>query len=125
MSLRLEDINTKESSMRLSMQAIDYRLVRLEEIASTTNETLTLLRTMLARQTPPPTCAVHQTSGVNVSGIPSFSVDDMSDDGREPREPSPAPSAKYWRADSLAASIVADEVLCYSLSLLLLISKSM
>ncbi|PVD19530.1 hypothetical protein C0Q70_20019 [Pomacea canaliculata] len=54
MTLRLEDLNTKESSLRLSLQTVDYRLMRLEEIASGTNEALTLLRTLLARQTTPP-----------------------------------------------------------------------
>nr|KAG5706526.1 hypothetical protein BaRGS_028697 [Batillaria attramentaria] len=40
MSLRLEDLNAKESSLRLSMQTVDYRLARLEEIAASTGEIL-------------------------------------------------------------------------------------
>ena len=32
MSLRLDDINQKENSVRLSMQTVDYRLAKLEDL---------------------------------------------------------------------------------------------
>lgn len=46
----MEDINSKEMSLRLSVQTLDYRLLRLEEITSATNETLYQIRNLLALQ---------------------------------------------------------------------------
>lgn len=117
MLLRLEDINTKESSMRLSMQTIDYRLGRLEEIAANTNETFQLLRGFISRQsTPPPMSggqglsSTRHLSNATSTLIPGFSLDNVSDDGQnQGRAPSPVHSTSSWRADSLAAAIAFDE----------------
>ena len=49
MALRLEDINVKESSLRLSMQTIDFRLGRLEEMALNTNDCLNHLRSFITQ----------------------------------------------------------------------------
>ncbi|KAK7496878.1 hypothetical protein BaRGS_00011858 [Batillaria attramentaria] len=107
MSLRLEDLNAKESSLRLSMQTVDYRLARLEEIAASTGEILGHVRTLIARQTTPP----PSVPGVNISyadsaatSMHSLIKDDGSPhdvDGDSYRGPSPGPqSVSSWRADS-------------------------
>ena len=101
MTLRLEDVNTKESSLRISIQTIDYRLGRLEEIASNTSETLCLMRSLLARQTAmTPTFGIP---GVTVSRPPSSLPDDASEREGEGvyREPSPGPSVASWQPDNL------------------------
>ena len=124
MSLRLEDVNTKESSLRLSIQTIDYRLGRLEEIAANTHETLTLLRSMMSRQfTPPPSTGApsvtpSRRSSNAVSVAYSFSRDDASEvdgDGQY-RDPSPGPSLLSLRMDSLSASAPNEEVIAESKS---------
>ncbi len=43
-SLRMDDINQKENAMKLSMQTIDYRLAKLEDIAIKTAESLFTLQ---------------------------------------------------------------------------------
>ena len=40
MSLRMDDINQKENAMKLSMQTVDFRLAKLEEMALQTSECL-------------------------------------------------------------------------------------
>ncbi len=40
MSLRMDDINQKENAMKLSMQTVDFRLAKLEEIVLQTAESL-------------------------------------------------------------------------------------
>ena len=122
MSLRLEDVNTKESSLRLSIQTIDYRLGRLEEIAASTHETLTLLRSMMSRQsTPPPSTGApsvtpSRRSSNAVSVAYSFSRDDASevDGDSQYRDPSPGPSLLSLRMDSLSAPAPNEEVISES-----------
>ena len=118
MSLRLEDVNTKESSLRLSVQTIDYRLGRLEEIAANTSETLAFIRTMMSWQsTPPPSSGMpgvplSRNSSIAVPVTQSLSRDNMSDvdgDGQY-RDPSPGPSLLSFRADSLSTAGPSDEV---------------
>ncbi|XP_070203392.1 transient receptor potential cation channel subfamily M member 3-like [Littorina saxatilis] len=102
MSLRLEDVNTKESSLRLSIQTIDYRLGRLEEIAANTNETLTLLRSFVGRQFTPPSSS--GIPGVTISRHSSnaTSGDETSnaDFDSHSRDPSPGPSTSPPRSGS-------------------------
>ena len=40
MSLRMDDINQKENAMKLSMQTVDFRLAKLEEVVLQTAESL-------------------------------------------------------------------------------------
>ncbi|XP_048733275.2 transient receptor potential cation channel subfamily M member 1-like isoform X2 [Ostrea edulis] len=49
MTMRMDDINQKENSIKLSLQTVDYRMSKLEEVAMQTNNTLGLLRTYLSR----------------------------------------------------------------------------
>lgn len=106
MTLRLEDLNTKESSLRLSLQTVDYRLMRLEEIASGTNEALTLLRTLLARQTtPPPPPPPPNIPGVTISHTPTSGIpheEVVIDSERDlKRTGSPGPCLASWRNESV------------------------
>ena len=119
MSLRLEDVNTKESSLRLSIQTIDYRLGRLEEIAANTNEALTLLHSLILRQsTPPPSSGmpvvtISRHSSNTASPLAhSLSRDDLSDiDGdNQYQDPSLGPSLLSLRTDSLGTAGPTEEV---------------
>lgn len=49
MTMRMDDINQKENSIKLSLQTMDYRMSKLEEVALQTNDTLSVLRTYIAR----------------------------------------------------------------------------
>ncbi|KAL8608834.1 hypothetical protein ACOMHN_034779 [Nucella lapillus] len=122
MSLRLEDVNTKESSMRLSVQNIDYRLGRLEEIAASTSETLDILRTLMLRQMPPPPSPSPSGGGGRMvgAGVPGVTItqhsgsvllDDMSDIDADAtaRGPSPGPSVSSWNTDTLGPSTTTSE----------------
>ncbi|XP_025077050.1 transient receptor potential cation channel subfamily M member 3-like isoform X4 [Pomacea canaliculata] len=130
MTLRLEDLNTKESSLRLSLQTVDYRLMRLEEIASGTNEALTLLRTLLARQTtPPPPPPLHNIPGVTISHTPTSGIpheEVVIDSERDlKRSGSPGPCLASWRNESVGGmgSTGEDEVMYSQPSPLLVHSK--
>ena len=50
MNMRLDDINQKENSMRLSLQTVDYRLAKLEEVTLQTAESLHNLSQILIFQ---------------------------------------------------------------------------
>ena len=47
MSLRLDDINQKENSIKLSLQTVDYRLAKLEDLALQTADALYSIQHML------------------------------------------------------------------------------
>ena len=47
MSLRMDDMNQKENAMKLSLQTVDYRLAKLEEVALQTAESLFLLQQLV------------------------------------------------------------------------------
>nr|XP_011435204.2 transient receptor potential cation channel subfamily M member 3 isoform X5 [Crassostrea gigas] len=49
MTMRMDDINQKENSIKLSLQTMDYRMSKLEDVALQTNDTLSVLRTYMAR----------------------------------------------------------------------------
>ncbi|XP_062571913.1 transient receptor potential cation channel subfamily M member 3-like [Saccostrea cucullata] len=49
MAMRMDDVNQKENSIKLSLQTVDYRMSKLEEVALQTNETLALLKNYLSR----------------------------------------------------------------------------
>nr|XP_022329694.1 transient receptor potential cation channel subfamily M member 1-like isoform X4 [Crassostrea virginica] len=49
MTMRMDDINQKENSIKLSLQTMDYRMSKLEDVAMQTNDTLTMLRTYISR----------------------------------------------------------------------------
>ena len=49
MSLRMDDMNQKGNSMKLSLQTVDYRLAKLEEVALQTAESLFLLQEMVTQ----------------------------------------------------------------------------
>ena len=51
--MRLDDINQKENSIKLTLQTVDYRLLKLEELQLETVETLGAIQHYLALQTPP------------------------------------------------------------------------
>ncbi|XP_046332894.2 transient receptor potential cation channel subfamily M member 3-like isoform X4 [Haliotis rufescens] len=48
MSMRVDDMNQKENTIKLSLQTVDYRLGRLEEIAHQTAEALNYIQSCLA-----------------------------------------------------------------------------
>ncbi|XP_050403200.2 transient receptor potential cation channel subfamily M member 3 isoform X3 [Patella vulgata] len=50
MALKVDDMNQKENTIKLSLQTVDYRLTKLEEIALQTSETLNLLQRMMTRR---------------------------------------------------------------------------
>ena len=52
MSLRMDDVNQKENATKLSLQTIDYRLAKLEEMALTTAESLFTLQQLLVMGSP-------------------------------------------------------------------------
>lgn len=47
MSLRLDDINQKENSIRLSLQTVDYRMMKLEEMSLQMMESMTVTQQMV------------------------------------------------------------------------------
>ncbi|XP_076465905.1 transient receptor potential cation channel subfamily M member 1-like [Babylonia areolata] len=113
MSLRLEDVNTKESSLRLSVQTIDYRLGRLEEIAANTSETLSLLHSLMARHTPPPPFSAGVPGVTITHHSPVVLQDDVSDTDTDAlyrdRGPSPGPSVSSLPSDTLVPGSSSEE----------------
>ena len=47
MSLRMDDMNLKENSIKMSLQTVDYRLAKLEELALQTAESLNSIQEFL------------------------------------------------------------------------------
>lgn len=49
MALRMDDVNQKENSIKLSLQTVDYRLSKLEDISVQSADTLNAMRNLMAR----------------------------------------------------------------------------
>ncbi|XP_033750310.1 LOW QUALITY PROTEIN: transient receptor potential cation channel subfamily M member 3-like [Pecten maximus] len=49
MTLRMDDVNQKENSIKLSLQTVEYRLSKLEEISLQSADTLNSMRNLMAR----------------------------------------------------------------------------
>ena len=47
--MRMDDVNQKENSIKLSLQTMDYRMSKLEELSIQNGETLNMLRVFLSR----------------------------------------------------------------------------
>lgn len=73
MSLRMDDIVQKENSMKLTMQTIDFRLAKLEEISLQTAETLCLLEQALASSQlrEPEVVGSGSNSSVDIPSLPA------------------------------------------------------
>ncbi|KAL5005502.1 hypothetical protein ScPMuIL_018958 [Solemya velum] len=50
MTMRMDDVNTKENSIKLSLQTVDYRLSKLEDLASQTTDMLSILQNFVLNQ---------------------------------------------------------------------------
>lgn len=74
--LRMEDVSLKENSIKLSLQTLDHRLAKLEEIALKNADSLYLLNRYLATLVPPSASLTHHSidsaaSRVGVSVVQS------------------------------------------------------
>lgn len=62
MTMRMDDMNQKENCIKLSLQGMDYRLSKLEEVAIQTSSTLSLVYEFMNRHMAPPTSMVSVPS---------------------------------------------------------------
>ena len=73
MMLRMEDVSLKENSIKMSMQTLDVRLAKLEEIAVQNADSLYMLNRYLATLVPPGGPLVHEVGAI-VQPCPSAGV---------------------------------------------------
>ncbi|XP_064607878.1 transient receptor potential cation channel subfamily M member 3-like isoform X2 [Liolophura sinensis] len=62
MTMRMDDMNQKENCIKLSLQGMDYRLSKLEEVAIQTSSTLSLVYEFMNRHMTQPTSMVSVPS---------------------------------------------------------------